>query len=219
MWLWLIREGLCRWMGQLLSEADRWLCCAPWNRRYGDSRRDMRQRRLDLGLEGSGRLDEVRLSDASRSCDPCVELGRGVTCLGIHRIGKLLGYYRGRLIHSGLWCCWRERDGSHGMLHVGPASNLLGRNIGQRRGLGQPLWRALHGLWTIEVLARLLVGLKRVRWLYGRKALTNQSVTCIGLYSHLDTFRCLDRSLMRNLLFVIICTRPSSFAARLRVSV
>lgn len=116
-WLWvrLCWEGLrlsckcCldRWgyltlMGQLLSNADRLLCCDPWNWCYGDTCCDMWQWRLDLGLEGSSGLDKVWLPDTSRGHDPGMELRCRVTSLwlsllGIHSVGKLLGYYRGSL--------------------------------------------------------------------------------------------------------------------------
>ena len=64
----------------------------------------MRQRRLDLGLEGSSRLDKVWLPDTSRGYDPSMELvtSLGLSLVGIHSIGQLLGYYRGRWIYTSL---------------------------------------------------------------------------------------------------------------------
>lgn len=135
--LWLsCKSCLGRWsylalMGQLLSNADRLLCRDTWTWCYRDPCCDMRQWRLDLGLEGSSGLDKVRLSDTSGSHDPCMELRRRVTSLGlslvgIHSVGQLLGYYRGRLSSTSLVCCCRESERSHWFLHVSPTNNLLG---------------------------------------------------------------------------------------------
>ena len=162
--LWVSWESL--WLtcdltlvGQLLRDADRRL----WNRCDGDSRWNVRQRRLDLRLERSRGLDEVWLSHTSWCYDPCVERRCGVASLrlvGVHGVGQLLGYDHRRLK---LWCCCRESNRSHWFLHVSPSYNLLGWNI-----LSQSLWRALHGLWTGEVLCGRLVGLQCVRRLHSR---------------------------------------------------
>lgn len=173
LWLSCSKTCLRRWcyltlMGQLGGNAD-WLWCHdPRYWRYGDSGCNMRQRRLDLCLEGSSRLDKIRLSDTRWGHDPRVELrcrvtSLGLSLVGIHHIGKLLGYHWGRLSCTSLgyhlWRCWGDSDRNHRFLHVSSTNNLLGRDIGERSGLSESLWWALHGLWTGVVLAWRLIGL------------------------------------------------------------